>query len=203
MQLLMSETDTCHLLLIAAYRDNEVPGAHPLMLMLDEIRKIDATVHQITLAPLDRLALNCLIADTLLCSPERAMPLTELVLAKTQGNPFFSTQFLKSLYEDGLISFAPPQSLKNKGFSLDFSSFLQSSLRKESTLSLKEERKLKRTLIRQLEAEEIENAYTFADTLVDMGVYENIDQFLSLLKRSDSQQYYRNRVQYFWTTTRD
>ncbi|HEY9600818.1 MAG TPA: serine/threonine-protein kinase PknK, partial [Allocoleopsis sp.] len=110
MQLLMSETDTRHLLLIGAYRDNEVSSAHPLMLTLDEIRKTDAKVHQIILAPLDRPSLNCLIADTLSCSPERAMPLTELVIAKTQGNPFFSTQFLKSLYEDGLISFVPPQS---------------------------------------------------------------------------------------------
>jgi PAS domain S-box-containing protein len=105
MQLLMSETNTRHLLLMGAYRDNEVFPAHPLMLTLDEIRKDSATVNQITLAPLDQPSLNRLIADTLSCPAERAIPLTELVFAKTKGNPFFATQFLKSLYEDGLIAF--------------------------------------------------------------------------------------------------
>lgn len=110
MQLLMSETDTRYLLLMGAYRDNEVFPAHPLMLTLDEIRKDLATINQITLAPLDKISLNRLIADTLICPPERAMPLTELVFTKTKGNPFFATQFLKSLQVDGLILFdvSPP-----------------------------------------------------------------------------------------------
>jgi len=105
MQLLLSDGDTRCLLLIGAYRDNEVSPAHPLMLTLDEIKETNATVNQITLAPLDQPSLNCLIADTLSCPPERAISLTELVLVKTKGNPFFTNQFLKSLYEDGLISF--------------------------------------------------------------------------------------------------
>ncbi len=110
-QLLISETDTCYLLLIGAYRDNEVFPAHPLILTLDEIRKDEnrqdacSTVNQITLAPLDQDSLNRLIADTLSCPLERAIPLTEIVFTKTKGNPFFATQFLKSLDEDGLIEF--------------------------------------------------------------------------------------------------
>jgi predicted ATPase/signal transduction histidine kinase/tRNA A-37 threonylcarbamoyl transferase component Bud32 len=105
MQLLMSEAEERYLLVIGAYRDNEVNPAHPLMLTLDEIRKAEATVNQITLAPLDQPSLNRLIADTLSCPPERAVPLTELIFTKTKGNPFFSNQFLKSLHQDGLISF--------------------------------------------------------------------------------------------------
>jgi serine/threonine protein kinase len=105
MQLLLGDGDTRSLLLIGAYRDNEVSPAHPLMLTLDEIQKTETTVNQITLAPLDQPALNCLIADTLSCPRDRSISLTELVLAKTKGNPFFTNQFLKSLYEDGLISF--------------------------------------------------------------------------------------------------
>ena len=122
MQLLMSETDTHHLLLIGAYRDNEVSSAHPLMLTLDEIRKAEATVNQISLAPLDQVSLNHLIADTLSCPPERAIPLTELVLQKTKGNPFFTNQFLKSLHQDGLIffDFTPPsQGETRRGWQCD------------------------------------------------------------------------------------
>ncbi|WP_445250892.1 trifunctional serine/threonine-protein kinase/ATP-binding protein/sensor histidine kinase [Microcoleus sp. OTE_8_concoct_300] len=105
MQLLMSDIDNCYLLLIGAYRDNEVFPAHPLMLTLAEIQKTEAKVNTITLAPLAQADVNCLVVDTLACSTGLALPLTELVYQKTQGNPFFSTQFLKSLHEDGLIEF--------------------------------------------------------------------------------------------------
>ena len=104
-KLLISATDNRYLLLIGAYRDNEVFPAHPLMLTLTEIQKAEAKVNTITLAPLAQADLNCLVADTLDCSTTLALTLTELVYQKTQGNPFFSTQFLKSLHEDGLIEF--------------------------------------------------------------------------------------------------
>jgi predicted ATPase/signal transduction histidine kinase/tRNA A-37 threonylcarbamoyl transferase component Bud32 len=104
-QLLMSESETRHLLLIGAYRDNEVSGAHPLMLTIEEIRKTGAVVNTITLTPLTQTDLNRLIADTLNCQEELAKPLTQLVYTKTKGNPFFSNQFLKVLHEDGLITF--------------------------------------------------------------------------------------------------
>lgn len=105
MQLLMSEADTRYLLLMGAYRDNEVFPAHPLMLTLDEIRKDSATINQITLVPLDKTSLNRLIADTMICPTERAIPLTEVIFARTKGNPFFATKFLKFLHSDGFISF--------------------------------------------------------------------------------------------------
>ncbi|MEG4622953.1 AAA family ATPase [Microcoleus sp. w1-18aA5] len=105
MQLLIGESQSSHLLLIGAYRDNEVSPAHPLMLTLDEVTKTGATVNTITLAPLARTSLNQLVADTLTCSLNLAEPLTELVYQKTKGNPFFATQFLKALHQDGLIIF--------------------------------------------------------------------------------------------------
>ncbi|MBE8986735.1 ATP-binding sensor histidine kinase [Nostoc sp. LEGE 12450] len=105
MQLLMNNSDGGYLLLIGAYRDNEVTAAHPLMLTLEEIVKAKVTINTITLAPLSTASLNQLVADTLSCSEEVAQPLTQLVYQKTQGNPFFSTQFLKALHEDRLIQF--------------------------------------------------------------------------------------------------
>lgn len=105
MQLLMTEGDRGHLLLIGAYRDNEVLAAHPLMLTLEDIRSANATIHSLVLAPLSQGSLNQLVADTLNCATDVATPLTKLIYQKTQGNPFFSTQFLKALYEDGLIRF--------------------------------------------------------------------------------------------------
>ena len=102
---LMGQTDNHYLLLMGAYRDNEVSAAHPLIITLEEIRKTEALVNQIILGPLKQADLNLLVADTLSCPPEKAIPLTELVIQKTQGNPFFTDQFLKFLHEEGLITF--------------------------------------------------------------------------------------------------
>ncbi|MEH2067347.1 MAG: AAA family ATPase [Nostoc sp.] len=91
------------LLLIGSYRDNEVSKAHPLYLTLQQIEEAGANISTITLSPLSQVDLNHLIADTLHCPELVAVPLTQMVFAKTQGNPFFSIQFLKSLHEEGLI----------------------------------------------------------------------------------------------------
>ncbi|GBE94349.1 trifunctional serine/threonine-protein kinase/ATP-binding protein/sensor histidine kinase [Nostoc cycadae] len=104
-KLLMSEVNSTYLLLIGAYRDNEVFPGHPLMLTLEEINQMSARVNPINLQPLSELNLNQLVADTLGCRTEASLPLARLVYQKTQGNPFFSTQFIKSLHQDGLINF--------------------------------------------------------------------------------------------------
>ena len=102
---LLTQQDVRHLLVIGAYRDNEVSSAHPLMRKLDAIRKAGGAVQEITLAPLSLEDLTQLIADSLHCEPERAGPLAQLVHGKTAGNPFFAIQFLSALAQEGLIAF--------------------------------------------------------------------------------------------------
>jgi predicted ATPase/signal transduction histidine kinase len=97
--------DNGYLLMLGAYRDNEVSPAHPFVLTVAELRKNKAIVNTITLAPLAFADTNHLVADTLNCSTELAQPLTELIDRKTKGNPFFTTQFLKALHDDGQIIF--------------------------------------------------------------------------------------------------
>ncbi|HEY9853285.1 MAG TPA: AAA family ATPase [Leptolyngbyaceae cyanobacterium] len=104
-ELLMSEGDRGYLFILGAYRDNEVFPAHPLILTLEEIKKTGATIDTLTLASLSQSDINYLIADTLNCAIELAQPLAELVYRKTKGNPFFTAQFLKSLHEEGYITF--------------------------------------------------------------------------------------------------
>ncbi|MEH2191832.1 MAG: AAA family ATPase [Nostoc sp.] len=106
-QVLIGQRESGFMLLIGAYRDNEVSPAHPLILTLEEIKKTGTTVNTITLAPLSQESLNLLVTDTLQCSAAIAQPLTDIVYQKTQGNPFFSTQFLKALHEEGAIEFDP------------------------------------------------------------------------------------------------
>jgi len=104
-QLIMTDTNSQYLLLLGAYRDNEVNSVHPLMLTLEEIQKTGMKIENINLSNLEIEQVNQLIADSLSCEVERAQPLGELIFQKTQGNPFFITELLKSLYQENLLSF--------------------------------------------------------------------------------------------------
>jgi PAS domain S-box-containing protein len=102
---LITHPDVRHLLLIGAFRDNEISTAHPLMKTLDAIRGAGAVVREIALAPLSIANVTQFVADTLHCEPTQADPLAQLVYAKTLGNPFFAIQFLTALAEEGLLVF--------------------------------------------------------------------------------------------------
>ncbi|MCL2932791.1 MAG: AAA family ATPase [Trichodesmium sp. MAG_R03] len=102
-KLVIEQSDINYLLLIGAYRNNEVNAGNPLILTIEEIKKRGAIVNQIILSPLSQSALNNLVADTLNYSLQESLLLTEQIYRQTQGNPFFSTQFIKSLYKEGLI----------------------------------------------------------------------------------------------------
>lgn len=102
---LLTRSNLKHLMLIGAYRDNEVDSAHPVMRMREAIKTRGGRVVEITLAPLGRRHLGQLLADALRCEPQHAAPLVQLVHEKTGGNPFFAIQFMFSLVEEGLLSF--------------------------------------------------------------------------------------------------
>ena len=103
---LLTQPDVQHLLLIGAYRDNEVDSTHPLMRKLDAIRGTGALVHEIILAPLAGEDLASLIADAIRSDPGSVAELAQLVHEKTGGNPFFAIQFLSALAEEELLTFA-------------------------------------------------------------------------------------------------
>jgi PAS domain S-box-containing protein len=102
---LLIQEDLAHLLVVGAYRDNEVDAEHPLMRKLAAIRQAGGTVGEIRLTPLGARHLAKLIADTLHCESPRATPLAQLIHDKTAGNPFFAIQFIHALVEEGLITF--------------------------------------------------------------------------------------------------
>lgn len=102
---LATQSGLRHMLLIGAYRDNEVGTSHPLMRRLAAIRGAGGHVQEIVLSPLATEDLIHLIADALDCTPEAVAPLASLVHTKTGGNPFFAIQFLTALSEQGLLKF--------------------------------------------------------------------------------------------------
>jgi predicted ATPase/GAF domain-containing protein len=104
-QLIMSSKEYRYLYIIGAYRDNEVSVTHPLMLTLEEIRLAGGKIEEIHLKSLKDDCVEQLLAETLYRSVGEVESLAELVLSKTQGNPFFINQFLKSLHSEQLINF--------------------------------------------------------------------------------------------------
>jgi PAS domain S-box-containing protein len=107
LQSLITHDEVRHLLLIGAFRDNEVSPSDPLMRTLAELRKTAAPIHEIGLANLGRKDLTGLVRDALHCEWERAHSLAQLVYEKTGGNPFFAIQFFAMLAEEGLLAFDP------------------------------------------------------------------------------------------------
>jgi histidine kinase len=98
-------SDSHDLLIIGAYRENEVGDSHPLTRSLHEIRQAGGLVHQIALSPLSLLDVNEWLQDTLHCESARSSPLAELMMQKTAGNPFFINEFLRVLHQEKLLNF--------------------------------------------------------------------------------------------------
>ncbi len=105
LQPLLTSPDVNCLFLIGAYRDNEVDASHPLMQTLHRLESGGVRCDRIVLEPLRLAELTLLIQDTLHGAAADVAPLAALVLEKTDGNPFFVLQFLKTLRQEGLIEF--------------------------------------------------------------------------------------------------
>ena len=102
---LVTYPEVRHVLLVGAYRDNEVDGSHPLTHMLGAIGTAGGKVRQIVLAPLKPDSVAQLVADSIHCDSAIARPLAQLVHEKTGGNPFFAIQFLTALNDERLLTF--------------------------------------------------------------------------------------------------
>ena len=101
----MTDPSSGHLLLVGAYRDNEVDAGHPLITVLQEMEKAGCVIRRIHLLPLSLSDVNELVSQTLACDEKRSLFLTRLCFAKTGGNPFFLHQFLHTLYREKYLEF--------------------------------------------------------------------------------------------------
>ncbi|HEY7374178.1 MAG TPA: AAA family ATPase [Polyangia bacterium] len=94
-----------HMLVIGAYRNNEAAQIQPLLQMLDELRKAGVRLDELTLGPLKLEHIIALLGDTLRLDAAAVRPLAEVLLRKTDGNPFSLQQFLTALHEQKLLQF--------------------------------------------------------------------------------------------------
>ncbi len=98
-----------HLLLLGAYRENEVDAVHWLTNAIEVIKKTGQPFQTIHLKPLNREHISQLLVHTCHCRPDDANPLAEFLARKTGGNPFFVSQFLTLLSEKDLIRYSPEE----------------------------------------------------------------------------------------------
>lgn len=102
--LLRFEGELCTLI-IGAYRDNEVSEGHPLALSIEAMTGAQLPVQQMHLNDLAPAQVARLVADTLHCGEAEVRELAELCVEKTHGNPFFLSQFLRTLHASGDIRY--------------------------------------------------------------------------------------------------
>ncbi|WP_437618984.1 AAA family ATPase [Sorangium sp. So ce1151] len=137
---LITHAEADHLLLVGAYRDNEIGPAHPLSIMLSDARKGGAAVTDIVLAPLSAADVGALVAAAVRAPAEQVEPLARLVHEKTGGNPFFLIQFLIALHQEGLLAFDAEErawrwdiaAIRDKGFSDNVVDLMAGKLRRLS-----------------------------------------------------------------------
>ncbi|WP_298908124.1 AAA family ATPase [uncultured Nostoc sp.] len=104
-QTIITGSNIQYLCFILAYRDNEIDVVYPINLMMEKVHQYGAKITEIVLTPLNLIYVNQLIADTLHSSAERVEPLAQLIIQKTDGNPFFVNEFLKTLHQENLLNF--------------------------------------------------------------------------------------------------
>lgn len=96
-----------YIMLIGAYRDNEIDSAHPIRQLFAQLKKGGLAAEVLDLKPLSLNHVNVMIAKALNRSLKESLSLAEVCFAKTKGNPFFLIQFLHMLKEEELLSLDP------------------------------------------------------------------------------------------------
>lgn len=99
----ISSPGMSHLLIVGAYRDNEVDELHPLVTTLNEIKNSNINIRSITLRALDEVCVNRLVSKFVRSDDEVSATLSTLVYKISLGNPFFINQFMKTLYDAKML----------------------------------------------------------------------------------------------------
>lgn len=105
LQHIVTHPDVRNLLVIGAYREEEVDAGNPLLTMISEVAGAGVPVTTLKLGPLAQADLTELVTDLFRCERDQATHLAALLWAKAAGNPFFAVQLLGALHHEQLIRF--------------------------------------------------------------------------------------------------
>ncbi len=99
-------SDLKYIYVISSYRDNEVQSDHPLQHLLDNLEKAGRSPDVIKLSPLTRPDILELAAETLKRGSDEVGQIADILLKRTEGNPFFVSEFLKNLHRERALTFS-------------------------------------------------------------------------------------------------
>lgn len=128
------------LLLVGAYRDDELTEHHPLRGLLEKAHA-GRRVTSIALKPLTREDMSALVADAVGMTTAEAATLVASIAARSGGNPLFATHFLLDLAEEGLLVFDvgcgrwtwDAGAIAARGYTQDIAELLAAKLRRLPT----------------------------------------------------------------------
>ncbi|AIQ13411.1 diguanylate cyclase [Paenibacillus durus] len=92
------------LFIICSYRQLAAPESGPLFAAIAKIER-STEAGKIALGSLSLRDVESFIADTLYAEPDRVKELSEIIYARTKGNPFFINEVLIELHKNGFIYF--------------------------------------------------------------------------------------------------
>ncbi len=101
---LLRKIESSNLLILGAYRDNEIGEEHGLQRLKKESAEMGSTLSEIKLRPLNHERLNKLVAHLLGTKEENVRNLTGYIFDKSGGNPFFTINLMRELIENKAIS---------------------------------------------------------------------------------------------------
>lgn len=112
LRFLITDIENPSLMIVACFRDDKVYDLKPFGMSLNGFKEVSEEgsygFTQITIGNLGVSAINSIIKGVLndgLASNADILALSKVVHSRTQGNPFFSLQFIKSLTETNLLNF--------------------------------------------------------------------------------------------------
>jgi len=103
---LLLDRELHYFLLIGCYRNNEVNAEDPLMDVLKKLKIENVPMKELEIAPLTKNDIQNLLADSFNVTTIEVDDLAEVLLAKTQGNPFFINELLKKMYHENHLKFS-------------------------------------------------------------------------------------------------
>ncbi len=102
-ELLATAKESLVMLLVGAYRDNEVDAQHGLSLMVSELNKMGTTVFDLKVSPLPFADVKTMLEDTL--HQADVEEVSTLIYEKTKGNAFFTIQFIRHLLDKEFLRY--------------------------------------------------------------------------------------------------
>ncbi|OKY26629.1 response regulator [Thalassotalea sp. PP2-459] len=100
---IVEHPDLGHLYFIISYRDNEIVKEHPLNALLNSIDVAPSFHSHQQLQPLTVEAVKDFLKASLGGNNKMLSGLADTLIDKTQGNPFFIKEFIKSLVDKGFL----------------------------------------------------------------------------------------------------